>query len=130
MTTKRQHLVANVQRVFQILAEHPDGLSSKDLWEQLAAHHSTNGGDHSSNGSSLSFEELSFFCVGPIKAGWMVVERNHWVLSTEGKRAYENYGDPRQLMTESGKTLASRLARCPPATNLFGCGQDQGSSYV
>lgn len=132
MTTKRQHLVANVQRVFQILVEHPDGLSSKDLWEQLAAHHSTNGGNHNSNGDSPSFEELSFSCVGPIKAGWLVVERNHWVLSTEGKRAYENYGDPQQLMTESGKRspqgwLAVHL---PRAYSAAGKTKDQVTSEV
>lgn len=132
MTTKRQHLVANVQRVFQILAEHPDGLSSKDLWEQLAAHHSTNGGDDNSNGDSPSFEELSFFCVGPIKAGWLVVERNHWVLSTEGKRAYENYADPQQLTTESGKRSAQGwlAVHLPRAYSAAGRTKDQVTSEV
>jgi hypothetical protein len=132
MTTKRQHLVANVQRVFQILADHPDGLSSKDLREQLAVHHSTNGGDHKSNGDSPSFEELSFFCIGPIKAGWLVVERNHWVLSTEGKRAFENYSDPKRLVTESGKrsTQGWLAVHLPRAYSAAGKTKDQVTSEV
>jgi hypothetical protein len=133
MTNKRRHLVENVQRVFQILLQHPDGLSAKELWEQLkTSQQSTNGGEHSSNGNNLSFDDLSFSCLGPIKAGWLVVERNHWMLSTSGKRAYEDYGDPRRLLTEAGKRskqgwLAIHL---PRAYSAAGKTKDQITSEV
>lgn len=133
MTNKRRHLVENVQRVFQILLKHPDGLSSKELWELLKpSHQSTNGGEHSSNGNSLSFEELSFSCLGPIKAGWLVVERNHWIISTSGRLAYQDYSDPQQLLTEAGKRskqgwLAIHL---PRAYSAAGKTKDQIASEV
>jgi len=133
MTNKRRHLVENVQRVFQILLQHPDGLSAKELWEQLkTSHQSTNGGEHSSNGNNFSFDELSFSCLGPLKAGWLVVERNHWMLSPLGKRAYEDYGDPQRLLTEAGKRskqgwLAIHL---PRAYSAAGKTKDQITSEV
>ena len=75
------------------------------MWSQLELfHHAENGSNgNGANGSSPSFEEFSFFCVGPIKAGWLVVERNHWTLSITGRNAYKTYNDPHQLMTEAAK---------------------------
>src|SRR6266550_8671505 len=102
--TRKQQLAAEVQRIFQILVQHPGGLTTSDLWNQLELFHPAENGTNG-NGSSRapSFEELSFFCVGPIKAGWLVVERNLWTLSSAGKDAYEHFGDPQRLMTEAGK---------------------------
>ena len=109
-TTKRQHLLKQVQRVFKILLDYPEGLSSKGLWEQLAlSAESGNGNANASNNKHNgvpTFEELSFACVGPIKAGWLMVAGNRWVLTEEGKQAYENFATPRQLMLEAGKKSA------------------------
>src|SRR6185295_8993688 len=111
--TKRRQLTAKVHELFQLLLEHPEGLSTKDMWSQLEAAHDGNGangnsanGQNGANGFTPSFEEFSFFCVGAIKAGWLVVERNHWSVSSEGKEAYENYGDAEQFITEAGKRSA------------------------
>src|SRR6185295_1026503 len=113
--TKRRQLSAKVHELFQLLLEHPEGLSTKDMWSQLEAAHNGNGanrngangnsanGLNGANGFTPSFEEFSFFCVGAIKAGWLVVERNHWSVSSEGKAAFANYGDAEQFITEAGK---------------------------
>ncbi len=105
MIKTRRHLIANVRRVFEVLAAHPEGLSSKTLWEQLAVSQLGNG-DAGSPNTVPSFEELSFACIGPIKAGWLQVQGNRWTLSAEGKHAYEQYADPQQLLTESGRRSA------------------------
>ncbi len=126
-------MAANVQRVFQILAEHPEGLVSNELWEQLALSQSngSNGNGHS-DPDLLSFERLSFACVGPIKAGWLVVERNRWILSTEGREAYENYHDPEELMNQAGKRSSQGwlAVHFPDAYAAAGKTKDQITSEV
>lgn len=85
--------------------QHPGGLSTKNLWSQLELVHQAENGSNGNgaSGSSFSFEEFSFFCVGPIKAGWLVVERNLWTLSTAGRNAYKTHTDPHRLMTEAAR---------------------------
>lgn len=102
MIKTRRHLVTNVRRIFEVLADHPEGLSSKTLWEQLAVSQFGNGNGNSHT-TVPSFEELSFACIGPIKAGWLQVQGNRWTLSAEGKHAYEQYADPQELLTEAGR---------------------------
>lgn len=120
--------------MFQLLLQHPGGLSTSDMWRQLElsqhAEHGPNG--NGANGSTPSFEEFSFFCVGPIKAGWLVVERNHWTVSSEGKEAYENYGDAQRFITEAGKrsTQGWLATRLPWAYAAAGKTKDQITSEV
>ncbi len=122
-----------MQRIFQILVQHPGGLTTSDLWNQLELFHPAENGTNG-NGSSRapSFEELSFFCVGPIKAGWLVVERNLWRLTPAGRDAYEKYSDPLQLVTQAGKrTTQGWLAvHLPAAYSAAGKTKDQITSEV
>ena len=143
-TTKRRQLTIKVHQLFQMLLEHPEGLATKDMWSQLEPVHETKdsskppanagGSDNGngSNGSSPSFEEFSFFCVGPIKAGWLVVERNVWTLSTAGRDAYQKYVDPQQLMTEAAKqsTQGWLATRFPSTYSAAGKTKDQITSEV
>ncbi len=123
--------MSNVQRVLGVLVNHPEGLSSKALWEQLAVPQQGNG-----NGGSAttvpSFEELSFACIGPIKAGWLQVSGNRWIISDEGKHAYHQYADPRQLMLEAGKrsTQGWLAVHFPRAYATAGKTKDQITSEV
>src|SRR6266576_3702079 len=98
--SNKQELAMTVQRVFKILAQHPRGLSSNDLWDELTdSLHPSNGngnGNANGNGALSSFENFTFSCVGPIKAGWLLAERNHWTLTDEGKKAFGDYADAQQ----------------------------------
>ncbi|HEY8185410.1 MAG TPA: hypothetical protein VIF64_05050, partial [Pyrinomonadaceae bacterium] len=133
-TTKREQLTIKVHQLFQILLQHPGGLSTSDLWSQLERidHPDERSNGNGANGKSLSFEDFSFSCVAPIKAGWLVVERNHWNLSNEGKSAYENYSDPHQLMIEAGKrsTQGWLATRFPWTYCAAGKTKDQITSEV
>lgn len=132
--TKRRQLTAKVHQLFQLLLQHPGGLSTSEMWSQLErCPYAENGAKgNGSNGSTPSFEEFSFFCVGPIKAGWLLVERNHWTVSSEGKQAYENLGDPQQFIAEAGKrsTQGWLATRLPRAYSAAGRTKDQITSEV
>src|SRR6185295_9358536 len=132
--TKRRQLTTKVHHLFQLLLKHPEGLSTKDMWNQIElAHHTANGVNRNgANGSTPSFEEFSFFCVGPIKAGWLVVERNHWTVSPAGKEAYEKYADPQTFIAEVGKrsTQGWLATRLPRAYSTAGKTKDQITSEV
>jgi hypothetical protein len=136
---KRRQLTTKVHQLFQLLLKHPEGLSTKEMWSELERfHNSENGANgngasgNGANGASPSFEEFSFFCVGPIKAGWLMVERNHWTVSPEGKEAFENCGDPQQFITEVGKrsTQGWLATRLPGAYSAAGKTKDQITSEV
>lgn len=129
--TKRRQLTARVHELFQLLLQHPGGLSTKDMWSQLELSHRAGNGN-GANGSSPSFEEFSFFCVGPIKAGWLLVERNHWTVSSEGKEAYENHPDAQQFITQAGKrsTQGWLATHLPGAYSAAGKAKDQITSEV
>jgi len=132
--TKRSQLTTKVHHLFQLLLKHPGGLSTKDMWNQIeVAHRAANGvNGNGANGSTPSFEEFSFFCVGPIKAGWLVVERNHWTVSPAGKEAYEKYGDPQTFIAEVGKrsTQGWLATRLPRVYSTAGKTKDQITSEV
>ncbi len=115
--SNKQKVALTVQRVFQILAQHPQGLSSNDLWDELNNSLHASNGNGNGKGLLSSFENFTFSCVGPIKAGWLSAERNHWTLTEEGKKAFANYAEAQQLVDEAGK-LSSQgwLAVHFPAT--------------
>jgi hypothetical protein len=91
-----------IREIFGMLMEHPEGLSTSDIWERLQqwqAHC-----DHDATAPLLpSFEQASFRCVAPIRAGWLRIDRHHWSLSEEGRKAYVKYSDPIRLMNEAGR---------------------------
>ena len=104
------------------------------MWSQLELVHRLENGNNGNgaNGSTPSLEEFSFYCVGPIKAGWLVVERNHWSVSAAGKEAYENYRDAQQFITEAGKrsTQGWLAMHLPRAYSAAGKTKDQITSEV
>ena len=55
--SKKQELAESVRGVFQVLKQHPEGLSTKELWEHL------NELLNKEAGANPSFEEISFACV-------------------------------------------------------------------
>lgn len=129
--SKKEQLTLKVHQVFQLLLDHPQGLPTKDLWaalEQLTRAEQDGNG----NGYRLSFDDLSFYCVAPIKAGWLAVERNNWSVSEAGKSAFETYNDPYQLMNAAAKqsTQGWLATQFPGAYSSAGKAKDQLTSEV
>jgi hypothetical protein len=131
MAASRKRRLANgVQGVFEILKRYPDGLTTAQLRQQLSEI------EQSSPDSAIpqnpSFEDLTFSCVGPIKAGWLSIDRYRWRLSESGRKACEDYKDPLQFMSEAGKrSFQGRLAvTFPSLYALAGTTKDQIISEV
>lgn len=128
--SKKLRLANGVQCVFEILKTHPEGLTTRDLQHALSEMEKSS--PDSAILQDLSFEDLSFSCVGPIKAGWLTIDRDRWRLSELGRKAFEEYRDPKQFMSEAGKvTFQGRLAVTFPALYaLAGNTKDQITSEI
>jgi hypothetical protein len=131
MPHKRQ-IAVSVRRAFQILAQYPAGLSTNDLWTELTRPQSSGQSNGNGNQGLSSFEKFSFSCVGPIKAGWLLIERNQWMLSAEGRTALETYSNPEEFFNQAGR--CSRQAwlavQFPNAYATAGRAKDQLSSEL
>lgn len=93
---KRKETGILVRGLFEVLLHYPEGLPINGALETSLATLSQ------PNDSRLS-EQLFRGCVAPIKAGWLTVNGNSFVLSTEGKRAYEQHTDPDEFLLAAGR---------------------------
>jgi hypothetical protein len=95
---------AMIHEIFGMLMEHPEGLSTRDIWERLKIWQAQEFGSNGNKNQILpSFEQASFRCVAPIRAGWLQIDHHHWSLSEEGKKAYHQYSDPVELMNQAAR---------------------------
>jgi hypothetical protein len=96
MLNRRKDTGILVRGLFEVLLEHPDGLPIHDALETSLAKLSTD------KTKQLS-EQLLRGCVAPIKAGWLVIDERAFILSNEGRRAYQQHRDPEEFLTTAGK---------------------------
>ncbi|MDQ6652349.1 MAG: hypothetical protein M3Y84_06360, partial [Acidobacteriota bacterium] len=89
-----------VQKVFELLLDHPEGLTIRAILDHIAET------DGLSEKSTDSFEEVMRGCVAPIKAGWLLAGRHHLTISDEGKQALTLYRDPAKFIQEAGRRSA------------------------
>jgi hypothetical protein len=82
--------------LFEVLLHHPDGLPINAALETSLAKLSQ------PNATSLG-EQLLRGCVAPIKAGWITVNGDGFVLSTKGKAAYQQHSDPHEFLLAAGR---------------------------
>lgn len=106
MTTGfKQQTGTMIREIFGMLMEHPEGLSTTDIWDRLQVWQTQQL--EKANGVKPpvlpSFEQASFRCVAAIRAGWLRIDRHHWSLSEEGRKAYVQYTDPLELMNQAGR---------------------------
>lgn len=93
---KRKDTGVLVRGLFEVLLDHPEGLPIKAALETCLARIS-----NSDNG--LPGGQLLQGCVAPIKAGWLVIDGDSFVVSQEGKLAYQRYSDPDDFLLHAGK---------------------------
>src|SRR5215212_10176348 len=93
---KRRHTGVLVRGLFEVLLDHPEGLPIRAALETCLP--------EGANAESRSLgEQLLRGCVAPIKAGWLKVNGNGFVVSQEGKLAYQRYSDPDDFLLRAGK---------------------------
>jgi hypothetical protein len=85
-----------VRGLFEVLLDHPDGLSVDAALETSLARLSQD------NDQRLC-EQLLRGCVAPMKAGWLVLNERGFAVSPEGKLAYEQHSDPDEFLLTAGK---------------------------
>ena len=93
---KRRHTGVLVRGLFEVLLEHPDGLPI-DVAVQSCL-------PRVSNAESRRLgEQLLRGCVAPMKAGWLVMNGSGFVVSQEGKQAFQSYSDPDDFLVRAGQ---------------------------
>jgi hypothetical protein len=93
---KRNDTGVLVRGLFEVLLDYPQGLPfDAALESSLARVSQPNDASHC--------EQLLRGCVAPMKAGWLTVNGNGFVLSGEGRLAYQQHRDPNDFLLAAGK---------------------------
>jgi hypothetical protein len=95
---KRRHTGVLVRGLFAVLLDHPKGLPIDTALETCIPN-----GNGTNSASRLLGEQLLRGCVAPIKAGWLVMNGKGFVLSQEGRVAYQQYSDPDDFLLQAGQ---------------------------
>jgi restriction system protein len=98
-----------LRRLFRILLDHPEGLQAGVALEQLAKSvtlTSHESGIYESTGSRRFEKIVRFATVDCVKAGWLLKNKGTWLITDEGKAAYQKISDPEAFYRE-----ATRLYR-------------------
>jgi restriction system protein len=108
-----------LRAVFDVLAEHPDGIQARDALAavekriELTEFEAANYPDS----DIRRFEKtVRFQTINAVKAGWMVKEGGVWSPTEEGLAAHRSYADPEQFMDEA-EQLYRAWAEARPASS-------------
>src|SRR5215213_30250 len=93
---KRRHTGVLVRGLFEVLLNHPEGLPINAALQTCVP----NG---SNSEKRRLGEQLLRGCVAPMKAGWLKLNGNGFVVSEEGKLAYQRYSDPDDFILRAGQ---------------------------
>ncbi len=95
-----------VREVFEILLPHPEGLHFSEILQLVQASQEVSATrDRHSAGPAEGFhEEVACGCIAPIKAGWLISNKDVFVVSPVGIEAYNRYKDPGQFMVEASRS--------------------------
>ncbi|WP_321886546.1 restriction endonuclease [Paraburkholderia bannensis] len=106
-----------LRELFAILLAHPDGLPSREALDRLEANVTLTDyekGKYDSGGRR--FEKIvRFATVDCTKAGWLVKNKGIWVITEEGRAAYEKLQDPEAFYRLAVKLYQEWRATQPDA---------------
>lgn len=117
MKINRQRRTELATRMFQLLYEHPAGLSMEGIVAQLEESVPLTAAErrpHHVQASRSAFEEALWTgTIAPAKAGWLENKRGHLSLTTEGRAAFRNIGD-RFIAEAASRSIKGRLSVTSP----------------
>ena len=93
---KRRYTGVLVRGLFEVLLNHPEGLPVETAL-QTCLPRVSNAEDRRLG------EQLLRGCVAPIKAGWLEMNGSGFLLSQEGKLAFQRYSDPDDFLVRAGQ---------------------------
>jgi len=93
------------QGVFKILCDKPEGLSVKEIFPRLEKSVPPTAFEqkmYPNRPNVRRYETIVRFATIPsVKAGWLVKNRGHWLLTEAGKQAYRSTSDPEEFFRRS-----------------------------
>jgi restriction system protein len=88
-----------LRRLFEILEKSPDGMQAGDAIREVKSSMSLTPyekGEYES-GSERVDTIIRFATIDCVKAGWLAKHRGTWIVTDEGKAAYQKYTDPEEF---------------------------------
>jgi restriction system protein len=107
-----------LRKTFAILLDYPDGLPAKDVLAKLensvASLTEYEKSDYPNHPGVRRFEKIvRFATIAPVKAGWLVKSKGKWIVTEDGKNAYEHYTDPELFVRKAGELYRQWAANQP-----------------
>ena len=94
--------------LFPILMDHPDGMRARDALAALRSKVTLSEyefGEYASGGQRIN-KIVRFATVDCVKAGWLVKQKGYWIVTAEGKKAFETHSDPEAFYKLRGRALS------------------------
>lgn len=94
-----------IRGAFEILQEHPDGISVRALLEEMRKRYPPLPGERETINENLSRYEASihFMSIGAVKAGWLVKQKGKWYITEQGRQAFTKITDPEEFVQQIDK---------------------------
>ncbi|MBS0149851.1 MAG: Mrr restriction system protein [Nitrospira sp.] len=115
ITSKRRGEL--VQKVIEILKEHPEGLQAKEVLKLVEGSLALTPFEQSTypnNPTVRRFEKIvRFATIGPVKAGWILKSKGRWIVTEQGLKAYRDFKDPEKFTSEVRRLYRQWAANRP-----------------
>lgn len=107
-----------VRGVFEILAQHPDGLPVKTVLgrlEKVVPPTEFENSTYPSRPDVRRYDKIvRFSTITAVKAGWMTKNKGLWSLTEVGKKALQEFRDPERFAIEAGRLYRQWRRETPP----------------
>lgn len=94
-----------VRGVFQVLQPHADGLPAKEVLIRIAAivpPTEFEAQTYPKHPDVRRYEKtIRFSTIPAVKAGWLIKDKGQWIVSDEGRKAFQQFTDPERFMREA-----------------------------
>ncbi|MFA1550735.1 McrB family protein [Actinomadura chokoriensis] len=104
MTTRRE-LEARMQHAgAKILADHPNGLRAREVWQRVLAKDPTLENEYRSLGFEMPLENVFRLSnLKLVRAGWVRRNSSRWFLTSVGRNALASYPDVERFYQQAGE---------------------------
>src|SRR5574342_1439262 len=89
-----------LRKLLELLINHPDGMRAQEALKSLQENVQLTEYEKGqfASGGGLRFEKIvRFATIDLVKAGWLIKEKGVWIVTDEGKKAFQQYREPDQF---------------------------------
>lgn len=108
----RKRTAELLRKVFEILLEFPEGLQAKDVLQRVAQALPPSDFEKGNVASgTLRFDKVVRFSTIPaVHAGWLFKDKGRWIVTEDGKQAFQRLKDPEAFGREARKLDQERMS--------------------